>query len=50
MKKKIKDLTVAEVVKICKSQKTCYGCPLANTFCVFGTPQQIKLRRKVEIK
>ena len=50
MKRKIKDLTVGEVVKVCKNQKTCYKCPLANTFCVFGTPESIKLRKKVVIK
>ena len=28
MKKKIKDLTIEESIKICKRQYDCYSCPL----------------------
>ena len=33
MKKKIKDLTVEECIKICKKQKACAGCPIEAAMC-----------------
>ena len=33
MKKKIKDLTIAECMKFCGKQDKCENCPFYNTLC-----------------
>ena len=48
--KEVKNLTIEEVVEICKKQERCFGCPLALKVCITGDLAQINLDEKVEIK
>ena len=48
--KEVKNLTIEEVVEICKKQERCFGCPLALKVCITGDLAQINLDEKVEIQ
>lgn len=52
MKKKIKDLTLEECIKICDKRPTCTRCPI-NEFCMnyFSDIQNrtLKYEREVEV-
>ena len=47
--KKVKDLTIEEVAKICKKHNYCYDCPLVGRACIHGTPDEIKLDEGVDV-
>ena len=50
MKKKIKDITIEEIVKVCKKQYDCYSCPLEQICAIF--PMQYKkkdLEKEIKI-
>ena len=49
MKKKIKELTIKDTIKVCNKQDDCYSCPLVNICAKF--PFDIKNKElKKEIK
>lgn len=50
MKKKIKELTIEEIIHICKRQYDCYSCPLQHICAVL--PIQYKnedLEKEIEL-
>ena len=53
MKKKIKDLTVAQLYKYCKEQKKCKDCPFTQGYlCKLNIPCSLReetLEQEVEI-
>ena len=49
MKKKIKDLTLEEMNKICKKQFTCRNCPLKSSFKTCIKYWGVYLEREVEV-
>lgn len=42
MKKKIKDLTVIEIINICKTYKTCLDCPLNSKYRICDMPCNVE--------
>ena len=55
MKKKVKDLTVAQLYKYCKEKESCKICPFAHfhfTICTLNTPYDLEeetLEQEIEI-
>lgn len=48
MKKKIKDLTIKDTIKICTNQEDCYGCPLVHVCALL--PTQLISQHKEELE
>lgn len=53
MKKKIKDLTVAQLYRYCREKESCDGCPFRNFYyCTMNMPYKIEgeaLEQEIEI-
>ena len=53
MKKKIKDLTVAQLLEYCENQEPCDACPFSHGYlCKLNTPYDLEeetLEQEVEI-
>lgn len=48
MKKKIKDITIADTIKICTNQEDCYGCPLVHVCALL--PVQLQVQHKEDLE
>lgn len=48
MKKKLKDITISETIKICKNQEDCYGCPLVHVCAELPVQLQVYHKKDLE--